>query len=93
MEPLRISINKFLGYRKLPLSLSTKFYNVVKDTLLIYNEYECCITNNSCDDNVKDYIFEKMRKYVLPDIYFKYVYFYVAMKFNCVGRDCCGTVY
>ena len=92
MDPLRISIKKFLGYMRVPQSLLDKFYNVIRDSLKVYNEYECCETNNDCEVNIKEYALERMRKYVLPDIYLKYVYFYLANKFRCVGRDCCGTV-
>lgn len=93
MNPLRISINKFLSYQKLPLAISNSFYNTVQDALKLYNEFDCCNTVDCSDGvNLKDYVKETMRKYLLPDILFKYVYFYLSIKLNCIGRDCCGNV-
>ena len=93
MNPLRISVNKFLSYQKQPLTISNSFYNTVKDALQLYNEFECCDVEVDCGDiNLKEYVQEKMRKYLLPDILFKYVYFYLSIKLKCAGRNCCGNV-
>lgn len=90
MNPLQISIKKYLTYQLISQSLFNKFYKVINTILSKYGINDCCNIEGCDIENLDNEIEYQMFKNLLPSIYFNKVKYYLATKFKCNDMNCCG---